>query len=123
MRFLIIFCALSLLTGCDTIRNQLDGNQPPVIRIFEADPKEGPAPLRVAFSWETVDIEGDELTCILEYGTGDRSEVNNCAQITNRFHEYAAPGGNIAILSVSDSKNRVSKSITVNVLEAVSEAN
>lgn len=121
MRPLSIFVLVILLTGCDMIRDQLDGNQPPVIETFEADPAEGEAPLLVAFSWTVLDIEGASLSCTLDFGDGQSTELKNCGQVANQFHEYGSSGGYVAVLTTSDEHHSVSRSVPVTVVPSAGD--
>ena len=121
MRYALVVCFMVLLAGCDIIRDQLDGNQPPVIDTFEADPAEGTAPLVTGFSWIVADVEGEVLTCVLTFGDGQTAEVENCAEVSNQFHEYRAAGGLVAVLQVSDGTSSTSKSVAVRVSDADEE--
>ena len=80
------------LSGCQLIQDQLDGNQPPVLSDFVAEPAEGQAPLLVGFSWSAADVEGDALSCALVYGS-ERQQVENCGEVTHTFQTFAEPGG------------------------------
>ena len=106
------------LSGCQLIQDQLDGNQPPVLSDFVAEPAEGQAPLLVGFSWSAVDSEGDALTCTLDFDDGVTDKIENCGQVANHFHEYTRLGGYVTVLNVSDGTTTVSKSVAVRVIEA-----
>ena len=80
------------LSGCQLIQDQLDGNQPPALSGFAAEPAEGQAPLLVGFSWSAADVEGDALSCALVYGS-ERQQVENCGEVTHTFQTFAEPGG------------------------------
>lgn len=118
MRIFLSLTIMALLVGCDMIRDQLKGNQAPVIDTFEADPAQGEAPVLVGFSWRTVDLEGDALTCTLDFDDSHAEELQNCAQVTHYFHEYTQPGGYVALLSITDGSGSVSKSLGVRVVKA-----
>lgn len=105
-------------SGCQLIQDQLDGNRPPVLSDFVAEPAEGQAPLLVGFRWSAADSEGDALTCTLDFDNGATDKIEKCGQIVNHFHEYTRLGGYVAVLNVSDGTTTVSKSVAVRVIEA-----
>ena len=105
-------------SGCRLIQNQLDGNQPPVLGDFVAEPAEGKAPLLVGFSWSAADSEGYALTCTLDFDSGATDKIEKCGKIANHFYEYTRLGGYVAVLNVSDGTTIVSKSVAVRVIEA-----
>ena len=100
-------------SGCQLIQDQLDGNQPPVLSDFVAEPAEGQAPLLVSFSWSAADVEGNFLSCTLAYGS-ERQQVENCGEVT---HTFAEPGGYTVVLQVHDGMNKAARSVAVRVLE------
>ena len=104
------------LSGCQLIQDQLDGNQPPVLSDFVAEPAEGQAPLLVGFSWSAADVEGDALSCTLVCGS-ERHQVENCEEVTHTFRTFAEPGGYTVVLQVHDGLNRAARSVAVRVLE------
>ena len=104
------------LSGCQLIQDQLDGNQPPVLGDFVAEPAEGPAPLLVGFSWSAADVEGDFLSCTLVYGS-ERQQVENCGEVTHTFRTFEEPGGYTVVLQVHDGMNKAARSVAVRVLE------
>jgi len=122
LRSLIVLLLGLTLAGCEMIEDQLDGNQPPAVSEFVAEPAEGEAPLLVAFSWELADLEGDTLTCILTYEGAARETVQNCGQVTDTFHTFEESGGYTVVLSVSDGLNTAAKSVAVRVLDPADEA-
>ena len=101
------------LSGCQLIQDQLDGNRPPVLSDFVAEPAGGQAPLLVGFSWSAADVEGDILSCTLVYGS-EREQVENCGEVPHTFEE---PGGYTVVLQVHDGMNRAARSVAVRVLE------
>lgn len=110
--------ALSLsLSGCQLIEDHLDGNQPPTIGEFSAEPAEGPAPLLVGFDWEAVDLEEDILSCTLVFADGAEESIENCAEVTNAFYTFETTGGYTVVLKVDDGLNTVAASAPVRVLE------
>lgn len=116
----LIILAILGLSGCQLIQDQLDGNQPPAIGEFSAEPAEGEAPLLVGFGWDVVDLEGDMLACTLEFGDGAKETVENCADVTDTFHTFEKPGGYTVMLTANDGVNNAAASVAVRVLEGQS---
>ena len=121
MRLLLIL-TLALLAGCDIIRDQFDGNQPPIIDTLDATPAEGVAPVLARFNWTVLDADSHSLSCTIDFGDGQNKELPNCGQVANHFHTYIEPGGYVAVLTAEDGVGSTSKSITVRVLEGEESA-
>lgn len=117
----LIILAILGLSGCQLIQDQFDGNQPPAIGEFSAEPAEGEAPLLVGFGWDVVDLEGDMLACTLEFGDGAKETVENCADVTDTFHTFEEPGGYTVVVRIADGLNTVAASVPVRVLEPETE--
>ena len=73
------------------------GNQAPTVRVA-ADPRSGTAPLRVRFSSQASDPDGDALIYVWSFGDGGQA---GGAAAT---HTYASPGTYNATLTVRDAR-------------------
>jgi PKD repeat protein len=71
-------------------------NQPPTVRAL-ADPRSGPAPLRVRLSAAPMDVEdGTDLLVVWDFGDGGRGAGEAL------WHTYTAPGTYTATVTVTD---------------------
>ena len=89
-------------------KEEQETNAAPTVQ-FDANPKQGPAPLAVTFTMSQSDEDGDALTCTLDLGDG--SKVTRC--LSKYPHTYTKAGTYHAVYQVSDGKVTVPKSVTI----------
>ncbi|WP_287409737.1 PKD domain-containing protein [Oceanithermus sp.] len=91
-------------------------NAPPTA-VLTASPQQGAAPLRVDFSVESSDPDGDLLDCELDFGDGT-APARVCSGET--AHSYLEPGGYTAVLTVSDgtTSTQATRTIAVGAADA-----
>ena len=99
---------------CDGVDNNCDGNidegnvcgsgnNVPIVNSFVANPVIGNAPLTVSFSGSVNDVDGDTLTCTINFGDGSIDEViTDCTSFSGIGHIYANVGNYVATLTVND---------------------
>lgn len=80
-------------------------NNNPIITNFNANVTNGDAPLSVNFIGGVNDIDGDILTCEINFGDGSLSEIINDCSNFNLNHTYVLSGLFTAELNVSDGNN------------------
>jgi len=97
-------------TDSVVITVEAPANQPPKISP-SALPVTGDAPLVVEFSAHASDPEGDVLT--YAWDLGDPSSGDNTSALAEPTQTYVDPGTYVAWLTVSDSFNEVSASLTI----------
>jgi len=89
-------------------KEEQETNTAPTVQ-FDANPKQGPAPLTVTFTMSQNDEDGDALTCTLDLGDG--SKVTGC--LSKYPHTYTKAGTYHAVYRVSDGKVTVPKRVTI----------
>jgi len=92
-------------------------NAVPVIESFTARPDDGTAPLKVTFEWSVSDPDGDALTCRFDFdgnGTWDKV-LENCPSEGSAEATYEEAGSYRAVFQVSDGRNAVERSLSVEV--------
>ncbi|HWM12771.1 MAG TPA: PKD domain-containing protein, partial [Solirubrobacteraceae bacterium] len=87
------------------------GNRPPVVTAAAA-PRSGAAPLRVSFTSEASDPDGDSLSAVWDFGDGQRAGGADIA------HTYRTPGTYTATVLVSDGEHEVTDSVQITVAAA-----
>ncbi|CAB5105297.1 Cytochrome c551/c552 [Olavius algarvensis associated proteobacterium Delta 3] len=99
-------------TGQDTVLITVlsEANTPPTISPV-ATPISGSAPLLVEFAANAMDDDGDPLTHAWDFG--DPGSADNTSTDANPSHVYTTPGSYLAWVTVSDSQDEVSGSITI----------
>lgn len=94
-----------------------EGNHPPVIAEFKAEPSSGNAPLTVTFTWSISDPNGDPLTSTVDFGDGSQPYTKPNSLATETVpHTYSAGGIYTAELTVTDGQGgSVNQSVQITV--------
>lgn len=104
-------------SNTDVVRINFVNNKAPTIDQFSVDFDNGDAPLNVMFNVSVSDLDGDSLTCTLNFGDNAQT-TNNCNSLDGITHTYSNPGTYNAKLSLSDGTNAlVERTIQIFVFE------
>jgi PKD repeat protein len=96
----------------------IDSNvYPPEITLFDAEPKFGYDELTSTFSVGVFDKDGNDLSCELDFGDGDKKTTTNCSSLNGLKHTYTSIGNYTAKLTVRDTKFNDVETLNIEVAD------
>lgn len=103
---LFIVSFIFLLAGCNNGGGGSgETNNPPTVTLT-ATPTNGTLPLKVTFSWQVSDLDGDSITCTLDINSDGSIDytINNCTNGKTQEHTYTTQNKYTAKITASDNK-------------------
>jgi len=85
-----------------------NNNAPAIINTFKVNKNDGQTPFKAIFNVNVNPVDGDKLTCLLNFGDGSLvSTTGDCSSLNGLSHIYNETGSYDAVLSVNDNSNPI----------------
>jgi PKD repeat protein len=113
MKYLFLLFLLSFLTACSLVETLTEESEPPAIVDMKISPNGAAAPVLSVVSWKIAADPKETVNCSIDFGDGTKEPRENCAQLTDIFHNYEKPGGYILVLTAQAGRYEVKRSLPV----------
>jgi hypothetical protein len=123
MKYFLMLLLLAFLSGCSLVETLSDEGEPPVITDIKITPNGAAAPVLSVVSWKIATEPKETVNCSIDFGDGTKKSLENCAQLTDIFHNYEKPGGYILVLTAVAGRYEVKRSLPVLVQAAPQSPN